>query len=248
MKIDRIYSRKRIRLPRFEFYRGHSNIRSINEIKNSKNKAKNRKMIIIIAVAALVAVNTIKAIDPILETLCISEAKNIATDISNVETSKVMEKYTYSDLSTVEKDSNGKIRYIKSNISCINQIVSDISEKVQKALQEQDDSKLYIRLGSFFGIKMLAGRGPKVEITMSSIGDIETNIRSELSSAGINQTLHKIILDLRCNVAILTPYKEIDTSIDNQIILAEDIIIGEIPSTYYNIDGIETKDTMELIE
>lgn len=271
MKIERIYSRKKFRLPKVEFYRSRINIKDVgveekqqskniemtnllgnnNKIKNMSQKDKIRKtlkIILILIIAIVFATNTIRAINPILEKLCISEAKNIATIISNEETTKVMNEYTYEDLTILEKDQDGKIQYIKSNIVILNEIMSKITENIQKALEEEEDSKLYIRLGSFTGIKLLAGRGPKIEIVMSSIGHIETNVRSELSSAGINQTLHKIILDVRCNVTILTPYKEIESEIENQIILAEDIIIGDIPATYYNLDGLKVEDSLEVIE
>lgn len=258
MKIDKIYSRKKkFRLPQIYHYkRGNLNIKDINNNVENNNILKNEnksnkkiiKIILILFIAIAVAVNIISAINPILETLCIAEAKKIATIVSNEETSKVMKNYTYDDLTIIEKTEDGKIQYIKSNVIVINEIISEISKNIQNELSSKDRSKLYIRLGSFSGISLFSGRGPKIEVIISSVGHIETNLRSELSSAGINQTLHRIILDLKCNVTILTPYNEISTEIENQVILAEDVIIGEIPSTYYNLEGLNSGDTLEVIE
>ena len=103
--------------------------------------------------------------------------------------------------------------------------------------------------GSFTGSKLLAGKGPEVKIQISSIGNVETELKSEFFEQGINQTLHRVYLTVRCQINILTPFENINKDITNEILLAENVIIGNIPSTYYNIEGInETKDSLELIK
>ena len=103
--------------------------------------------------------------------------------------------------------------------------------------------------GSFTGFKMLAGRGPGVKITISSIGDVETDLRSEFSSQGINQTLHRVYLQVKCNVNILTPFDNISREITNQVLLMVYVIVGNIPNTYYNLEGMNgNSDALEVIE
>ena len=60
---------------------------------------------------------------------------------------------------------------------------------------------------------------------------------------GINQTLHKIFVDVKCRVSIITPLKTIDSEVDTQVVVAETIIVGTVPSTYFNIDGLDTNNT-----
>ena len=103
--------------------------------------------------------------------------------------------------------------------------------------------------GSFTGFKLLAGRGPGVKIRISTIGDVETDLRSEFTSQGINQTLHRVYLQVKCNVNILTPFDNISREITNQVLLMENVIVGSIPNTYYNLEGIDgTSDALEVIE
>ena len=80
------------------------------------------------------------------------------------------------------------------------------------------------------------------------VGDIQTDLRSEFSTAGINQTLHRIYLEIKCNVVILTPFKTIQEEISNQVLIAEGVIVGEIPNTYYNLDGITKDNAIDIIE
>lgn len=96
---------------------------------------------------------------------------------------------------------------------------------------------------------MLSGRGPGVKIRISSIGNIETNLNSEFTSQGINQTLHRIYVDISCNVKVLTPFKDIERKITNRVLLAENVIVGNIPDTYYNLEGLNgTSDALEMVE
>lgn len=79
-------------------------------------------------------------------------------------------------------------------------------------------------------------------------GTVETDLKSEFKDAGINQTLHRIYLEVKCNVNILTPYDTITETITNQVLLTEGVIIGNIPNTYYNLEGLNSEQMMEVIE
>lgn len=106
-----------------------------------------------------------------------------------------------------------------------------------------------MHFGSFTGFKLLAGRGPGIKITISSIGDVETDLRSEFTAQGINQPLHRVYLQVKCNVNILTPFDNIEREITNQVLLVENVIVGNIPNSYYNLEGLDgNSDAMELIE
>ena len=102
--------------------------------------------------------------------------------------------------------------------------------------------------GSFTGIKLLAGRGPGIKIRISTVGNVETDLKSEFEAQGINQTLHRIYLQVKCEVSILTPFKDITKDITNQVLIMENVIIGTVPNTYYNIEGINTNEALEFIE
>ena len=105
-----------------------------------------------------------------------------------------------------------------------------------------------MHFGSFTGLKILSGRGPGIKIRISSVGDVATDLRSEFVSQGINQTLHRVYLQVDTRVNILTPFDNIEKEISNQVLLMENVILGEIPSTYYNLEGLNNGDELEVIE
>ena len=83
---------------------------------------------------------------------------------------------------------------------------------------------------------------------LSTTGTVETSVRSEFESRGINQTIHRLYLDVECKVSILTPYNTIEDSITNQVVLIENVIVGLIPSTYYNLEGIDKSNLVDIVE
>lgn len=137
---------------------------------------------------------------------------------------------------------------ISSNVIVINEIISDIAIKIQEELNKVENSKFKISIGSFTGSRVLSGRGPQMEVKMSTIGNLDTDLRSEFSDAGINQTLHKIYLQVECQVVILTPFDTIEEKIANQVLLSEAVIVGTTPSTYYNFEGVPNGNELEIIE
>lgn len=206
------------------------------------------KILLIVLVEFLVVRNTVNAMNPIVEMMCKNRAKSIATMISNNQANIVMEKYTYQDLAVVLKDDSGKIQMVKLNIVPVNQIISDVAIAIQQELNNTKSTEFGIRLGSATGLRLLSGSGPYIKVKMSTIGNVETALKSEFKTAGINQTLHQIYLNISCEVSILTPFCSTTEKINNQILIAESIIVGDIPSSYYNFDNINYKDAMETIE
>lgn len=99
----------------------------------------------------------------------------------------------------------------------------------------------------FLGISALSVISPNFKIAMERAGNIETNIDSEFTSVGINQTMHRIYLDLKCSVGILTPFKSINKEIASKVLLTETIIVGEVPSTYYNYDNLGFEDVLKTV-
>ena len=217
----KIYSRHRIVLPK--------NL-------NSKKGKRMLKIIIIFIIAFTVAKLILDSILPVFDKLCEEKAMSIATIISNNKATEVMAEHSYDELFTIEKDNNGNITMIKSNVIPINEIISDVAVRIQEELEKREDDIIQIPLGSITGFKLLAGKGPNIKIKIIPSGNVKTDLRSEFVAQGINQTLHRIYLQVDCQVTIVTPYDEISKEISNQVLLIENVIIGNIPSTYLNID------------
>ena len=225
-------------------------------LKNSPKSHRSRiriKKIMPIALVVFIAILTCFSvwnfINPIFESLCEDKAKSVATIITNEETTNIMKKYNYDTFFTIEKDDNGNVQMINANVLKINQVTSDIALSIQKRLDENQKKSVHISLGAITGIKYLSGFGPKINIKIATTGNVETNLKSEFISQGVNQTMHRVYLEIKTNVNILTSFKTIQKTIENQVLIAENIIIGDIPSAYYNFEGTNSEqEALRLIE
>ena len=142
----KIYSRPRIRLPN-SFH---------NRNGRSKKLTKKFAMIIIVLIIAFSTMKyVLNAVSPIFDTLCESKAKSIATNISNEKAIEVMKDYTYEDMFTVEKDENGNIAMIKSNITNMNLINSKIALNVQNEFDDLGREDIEIALRKFYWVEIV---------------------------------------------------------------------------------------------
>ena len=226
----KIYSRPRLNINFFN--NPKNNNRIIRKIR------KTTPIFIMIIVAIFICFSVWNYINPIFETLCEDSAKSVATIITNEETTNIIKKYNYDSFFTVEKDNNGKIQIINANVLKLNQITSDIAINIQKRLDENKKNNVYISLGAVTGIRFLSGFGPKIRLRIYSSGNVDTDLRSEFVAQGVNQTIHRVYLNIKTNVNILTSFRTIQKTIENQILIAENIIVGDIPASYYDFKGM----------
>ena len=241
--MHKIYSRPRIQL--FKIFNKDENNKYNKKIKKFK---KMMPLVIIILIGFSTARYVFSRVLPIFELFCRHESKSIATIISNEEATNVMRNYEYEDLFLIDKDSEGKINLIKSNMISINEITSDIAKNIQMELNKIERSNIEIPIGSVLGNSLFTGIGPRINVSIVPIGNIITNLKSEFLEKGVNQTLHRIYLDVECNVEIISSFENMNEKISNQVLLMENIIMGEIPTNYYNFHGIEGNDFLEMIE
>lgn len=140
--MHKIYSRPRIRIPKIIIQSGK---------RMQSQKTKKMTTILLILIIAFSTVKLIlDAVLPIFDTLCESRAKSIATIISNEQATNVMREHTYDELFSIEKDSNGNINMIKSNVIPINEIISDVANKIQEEIDNRGREDIEIALRKFY--------------------------------------------------------------------------------------------------
>lgn len=241
--MSKIYSRKRFILK--PWYAGRENSPKIPiQPKILVFKKRILKIVLILVVAILVYRVMMSYIEPVFETLCEDKVKSIATIISNQESTKIMNKYQYEELYTVEKDEAGNVVIIKSNVAPINNMISDLTEAIQNRFNEVEKTEIKIPLGNILGIYYFSGVGPSIPARVIVSGTLDTEVKSEFIAQGINQTLHRVYVNFECYVKIITPVKNFEKKITNQVIIAEHVIVGNIPDAYYNLEGLNSPDSM----
>ncbi len=170
---EKIFTRNRLRLPKVNLKQKETKRVNIKQRPPILRKCGNRQrfvqVLVIIFIAFTFAYFVLQSIKPIMEQQCKNTAKAVATKICNNEATEVMKKYSYEDLLNITKDEQGNIKMIGTNVITVNEIISDIPVHIQEALEKDENNSFNIKLGSFLGSKLLAGRGPNVNIKLELV-------------------------------------------------------------------------------
>lgn len=143
----------------------------------------------------------------------------------------------YGNLISFEKDNEGKISALQSNIAEFNRLQAVITQDVLKRLGETGDSHLSIPIGTLSGSALFAGRGPKLTVKMQTMGSCTAHFENQFHDAGINQTTHRILLYVDVSVSILLPGFSTHTKVSNAFSVAETVIVGAVPDSYTYFDS-----------
>ena len=138
----------------------------------------------------------------------------------------------YEQLVDFDKDAEGHVTALRSNMAAFNRLQASIADDILQRMAEVSSTDLAIPIGTLTGSPLLAGRGPCLRVRMQSVGTAPARFDNQFSSAGINQTRHRIILDVDVHVSILLPGLTTYTKVSNEISVAETVIVGGVPETY----------------
>ena len=147
------------------------------------------------------------------------------------------ENLQYKDFVAIEKDGQGHVTLIQANTVKVNQVATETTLAVQKALEEMKIHSFDIPLGLVLQTPFLADYGPRINVHVYPVGTVRVKIIDNFESAGINQTRHSIYLSFDTNVRIVIPTKSGDALVATQVPLAETIIVGTVPTTYVSLPG-----------
>lgn len=160
---------------------------------------------------------------------------NYATRSINYAIADTMnQNVSYGDLVSVIKDDAGNVSYIEANSVRINLLSKTMSKVVMSNFLEFAKNPIKISLGSFTGISILTGVGPKIAFSVNPYGEVYCYFTSAFESAGINQTYHKIYLVITISVNIVFPFEKVQVSSASEVLLCETLIVGQIPEVYLN--------------
>lgn len=169
----------------------------------------------------------------------ISEYKTksiINNAVSNAVNESFPESINYEDIVIINRDEYNRVKSIQTDIVRLNRIFANLSLDIQENLSELKDQRISIPLGVIFGNSLFSAEGPRIKVKVIPSGSVETDFKSEFTSAGINQTRHRIYLEVKTKVGIVIPFTKKDTEIVTCIPVAETVIIGDVP-IYYRGSG-----------
>lgn len=142
----------------------------------------------------------------------------------------------YTDLINILTDNNGNITMIQANTVKMNSLATEASSNTLDEIARMGEQGIEIPFGSIFNSRILAGMGPNIKIKIIPVGSVSNEFATEFENAGINQTRHKIYLNMRVQVRVVVPLGSDLVTVSTKIPISESIIVGEVPDYYINVE------------
>lgn len=176
---------------------------------------------------------------PVIRSLAETQVKNATSDLTNDAIAKQIAagNIAYDRIVYFEKDLNGRITALKTNIGEINRLKTDILNIINDEILALDTSDIGIPLGSLFLPEFFSGKGPVIPVHILSIRNSDAVFASDFSQAGINQTLHRLNMEVSIDVAVLVLGQASSFTITSEVVVAETVIVGEVPDTFLQTGG-----------
>lgn len=202
---------------------------------------KRRRTAILLCVAITVIVLTVihfqKNVTTVILTISEASVRSITTIAANEAVYYTLNGETaYEDLVKIHKDSDGNITAFTTNPAKVNEIARDTSYLTQQNIKRLGEEGVKIPIGALTGSEVLAGFGPKINIKIIPIGSVLTQFVSQFKEAGINQSVHRIMLEIVADISIVTPTATMKVAAKTEVLVCENVIVGKVPATYLNAD------------
>lgn len=174
----------------------------------------------------------------VVKTMALTQATNLLTEtITTHMTEKTLD---YSEFITIERNNQGDITALTSNMTSMNEMRTQLISTVLKSLEEVDISVIKVPLGSLFHSEIFWAKGPRISARAMSVGTISAQFHSEFTHSGINQTLHRIYLQVTVPIYLMVAGETLETTVDSQLCVSETIIVGVVPDTNLQMGAIPT--------
>ena len=175
----------------------------------------------------------------VISDLARTQVMNTTSDLTNDAIAKqiAVGDIQYDRIVFFEKDLDGRITALNTNMSEVNRLKTDILNIINDEILTLDTSDIGIPLGSLFFPELLSGKGPAIPVHILSIRNSDANFVSHFSQAGINQTLHRLNMEVSIDVAVLVLGQTSSFTMTSEVVVAETIIIGDVPQTFLQTGG-----------
>ena len=181
---------------------------------------------------------------PIIETVNAYECHEMVSRVINdaVLAELENEDADYSKLVNLTTNADGEVISLESNVMNINKLKTRIVQRLEREIERLSEIDIQIPIGTLLGIQLLHGKGFSVGMTVQPMGFATASIISEFSEAGLNQTLHRIVIEIKADVDAIIPGFSTRVPVKTTIVAAETVIVGRVPNAYTHVVASEKLD------
>ncbi len=201
-----------------------------------------RRLLLLALIVALLFLLADRNVKPLVFSLAEARSAAMASQVlSGAMAEAIGEGVGYEELMNVRMDEKGQVALLSANTLKMNLLADRAGEAALRRLQSMSSEEVSIPLGAALGVTLFAGAGPQIPISIVPVGSISSDFATEFEACGINQTRHKVYLQLTASIRIVIPNGAKTTQVSANMLVAESIIVGAVPDGFvgYNLNGEE---------
>ena len=211
-------------------------------MKRHSNRRRLPGLVLMLLGLGLMCLTLVRNMDPLVRDMAVAGAKNAAAAAMQNAVAARMTGGQWSDLVQLVKDDEGQITAAVTDVGRVNELQAALAGDVIAALTAPNTADLGVPLGNLLPSPFFSGLGPKVPIRILSVSEVEVKLMSRFTSAGINQTLHRLLLTLSARVRVLIPTGTVTAIVYADVTAAETLIVGRVPDSYMYFEGSDQWD------
>ena len=198
-----------------------------------------RILLLVLLVAAVLLLLLRRKYDAVMVELTKTQVTNATSDLINDAIAQQIAsgRIAYDRIVYFEKDLEGKITALKTNIGEVNKLKTDTLNLINDEILSNEHTQIGIPLGSLFLPVLLSGKGPEIPVKILSIRNSDATFDSLFTHAGINQTMHQLRMCVMVDVSVLILGQTVSFRVESDVVVAETIIVGTVPDTFLQTGG-----------
>lgn len=185
-------------------------------------------------------------IEPNLEEIGKMRANVMVSQIINKALNNQLYEESDMDQLLIRKtNKNGKLEVLEANTQAMNLLITEISKELQVEFANRKVDLYEMPLGSLLGNRLLSNTGPSVTLKIIPTSVMGTDFKTEFETQGINQTKYKVYVEMVCQVKVLVPFASETFKTKTTVLVAEAVILGEVPNSYVEVPEEDILDVTE---
>ena len=203
-----------------------------------RKRRRKRRMLIFALASAVAIVMMERNFKPLVFSLAEARSASMASQVLyGALAEATQDGVGYDDLMNIHMDDRGQVALLSANTMAMNRLADRAGQAALQRLGDMSSERVSVPLGAALGLTLLAGSGPGIPVSIVPIGSVATEFATEFEACGINQTRHKVFLQLKASIRIVIPTGAKTTQVSANMLVAESIIVGGVPEGFvgYNL-------------
>lgn len=190
-------------------------------------------LLVLLGLLLLAAVLHVR-VNPLVQELAQAKITDAASGVINRAVNQQIQQgdIQYENLVTLQRDTEGNITALTTNMREMNRLKTELLTLLDDEIYSIEDDAISIPVGNLTGIQLLGGRGPEIPVKIVAVSSSDADFQGEFLDAGINQTIHRIMMDVSLELIILLPSGTITDRVTTEVCVAETVLLGPVPNSY----------------